>query len=87
MPMKDSEWSVHIGRLCKIARNQGYVTLAQIRSLSEDPDFADKVDEIIYRLRELNIKMLGLEDEHRKVVKSGKKRASRSRSTRFDDPI
>lgn len=87
MPMKDSEWSVHINRLCKIARKQGHVTLAQIRSISEDPDFTDKADEIIYRLRELNIKMLGLEDEHRKAKRSGKKRASRSRSTRFDDPI
>jgi RNA polymerase primary sigma factor len=88
--MKDSEWSIHINRLCEIARQQGHVTYTQICSLSEDKGFGEKVDEIILRLRELNVKLLGLEEGSETESQKGelaKKRSGRSRGTRFDDPI
>jgi len=88
--MKDSEWSGHINRLCDIARAQGHITYLQICSLSEDHGFSEKVDEIICRLRDLNIKLLGLEDEdtqRSKRAKSRGRRARRAKAARFDDPI
>jgi RNA polymerase primary sigma factor len=87
--VKDSDWSMHIDRLCEIARQQGHVTFTQIRNLSEAPDFAEKIDEIICRLRELNIRMLGLADEDVEYAQPRKKRsrASRGKAAHFDDPI
>jgi len=86
--MKDSEWSVHINRLCEIAREQGHVTYTQICSLSEDQGFGEKVDEIILRLRELNVKLLGLEEKGTEgTTKSASAKKRVGRGTRFDDPI
>ncbi|MFC1683631.1 RNA polymerase sigma factor RpoD [Candidatus Zixiibacteriota bacterium] len=86
--MKDSDWSTHIKRLCEIAREQGHVTFTQIRGLSDDPEFAEKVDEIVCRLRELNIRMLGLDAENLQYDRASKrKRGKRVKTTRFDDPI
>jgi RNA polymerase primary sigma factor len=87
--MKDREWSRHINRLCELAREQGHLTYTQICDLSEKQDFGDKVDDIVCRLRELNIRLLGLEigDGGGAREKRSRKRSQRTRPTRFDDPI
>jgi RNA polymerase primary sigma factor len=88
--MKSDEWSEHIERLRGLAREQGHLTYAQIRDLSEQKDFGNQVDEIVCRLRELNVKLLGLEDDKadaRSGEGKGRKRRGRARQTRFDDPI
>jgi len=88
--MKQDEWRKHIECLKGLARQQGHLTYAQIRDLSEQKDFGDKVDEIICRLRDLNVKLLGMEDDGTgSASREGKrrKRGPRIRQTRFDDPI
>jgi RNA polymerase primary sigma factor len=88
--MKNDDWSEHIDRLRALARQQGHLTYAQIRDLSEQKDFADKVDEIVCRLRELNVKLLGMEvegDDADVGEVRKKRRGGRVRQTRFDDPI
>jgi RNA polymerase primary sigma factor len=87
--MKNDEWTEHIERLKGLAREQGHLTYTQIRDLCEQEDFGNKVDEIIGRLRELNVKLLGIEDRESEGAGGGKrsKRGTRLRQTRFDDPI
>ncbi len=88
--MKDSEWSTHINRLRDIARKQGHITYTQICSISEDQGLGEKVDEIILRLRELNIKLLGLDGKGARDSRDEElveERSGRVRATRFDDPI
>jgi len=88
--MKNDEWTEHIERLKRLAREQGHLTYAQIRDLSEEKDFTNKVDEIICRLRELNVKLLGMEDDESEGDAGGRKKGKRTprlRQTRFDDPI
>ena len=88
--MKNDEWIKHIERLKKLAREQGHLTYAQIRELSEEEDFGNKVDEIIGRLRQLNVKLLEIGDEESDGLPGGGKKrkgGTRARQTRFDDPI
>ena len=87
--MKKDEWCKHIERLRSLAREQGHLTYSQIRDLCEQREFGDKVDEVICRLRELNVKLLGLEDEESGMTGGGRhrKRGAQPRQTRFDDPI
>jgi len=88
--MKKDQWTEHIEQLKVLAREQGHLTYAQIRDLSEQKDFGDKIDEIICCLRELNVQFLGMEDDESDAASSGgkrKQRGTRLRQTRFDDPI
>jgi len=88
--MKDGEWSLYIKQFCEIANEQGHVTYRQICSIAEEQGFSEKVDEVIIRLRELKIKLLGLDGKGTGQPggsTSGEKRGKRGRGTRFDDPI